>query len=85
MAVVFPVVFIIAECEISLFLNAEHICQLEEMSVCLMAAGFSHTDNAAAVIYEFLNGRRNYRIAPPLTACLCGIRIAYVDDDINIL
>ena len=50
-----------------------------------MAAGFSHTDNAAAVIYEFLNGRRNYRIAPPLTACLCGIRIAYVDDDINIL
>ena len=55
------------------------------MSVGLMPAGFSHTDNAAAIVYEFLYCRGNHRIAPPFAAGMCRIRITHIDDHIDLI
>ena len=85
MAVVFPVVLVIADGEVLLLLHAEHIGKLDEMAVGLMAAGLAHADDAAAVVDKFLNGGGNRGIAPPFAAGLRGIRVAHVDDHVDVL
>ena len=85
MAVILPVVFVVADGEVLLFLHAEYVGQLDEMAVGLMAAGLTHTDDAAAVIDKLLDGGGDHGIAPPFSAGLCRIRIAHVDDHVDVL
>ena len=80
-----PVIFVVAQGESVLLLNAEDIGELEEMALILMAGRLADADDSSALVDEPADGLLNLRVNPPFAAGMGGICVAHVDDHINIV
>ena len=63
----------------------ENVIKLEELALPLMSRRLTHSYKSAAVIYKALNCGNNLLVCPILSARLCGICIANIDNYINII
>ena len=81
--VFFPVVLVVVEGEAVFFLHAQHAGKLENVPLIGVAGGLTHADEAAAIPDEPADGRGDLRVFPPDAAGVCGIGIAYIDENIK--
>ena len=83
--VLIPVVLVVVEREAGFFLYAHHAGQLQVTALVLVASRLTNADEAAAIVYECFHGAGDFSILPNSTAGVCGIAVAHVDDDINLV
>ena len=83
--VLLPVVLVVVEGEAGLLFHTQHAGQLEETALVLVAAGFAHADQAAAVPDKAPDGGGYLRVLPPDAAGVGGVGVAHVDEHVDLV
>ena len=81
--ILLPIVLVVVQGKAVFLHHTQHICQLVEVALVLVAGGFANTDKATAVVDKFTDCGRNYCILPFRAAGMGSIAVTDVDDDID--